>query len=101
MSNTPNPQSEAAKKLEGLTELYNDEEWRAKQDVKLIAGIEVAISTINNLTFGLSEFLGKFYQFVNDVSDNPIIAIGTDSEGYNGPTQTFGNRATRRAREKK
>jgi dynactin complex subunit len=100
-SNTANPQSEAAKKLEGLTEMYNDLEWREKQDTKLIAGIEVAITTINNLTLGLTEFLSKFYQFVNDVSENPVLFSGVSSEGYEAPTQTSGNRATRRARDKK
>jgi hypothetical protein len=78
--------------------MYNDEEWRAKQDVKLVAGIETAITTINNLTSGVGELLEKFYAFFYEVSNNPLVQIGSNSEGYTAPTQTPANRATRRAR---
>lgn len=97
-SNTSNQATDISDRLKHLTDLYNDEEWRKAQDIKLVQGIEVAIAIINNMTNGVSEFLEAFYEFVGKVSNNMLVNIGNDSEGYNAPTQTPANRATRRAR---
>ena len=98
---TSNTSSQTSDKLQALVALYQDEEWRKAQDKKLVEGIEVALNIITNLSQGVEQFLEKFYGFVYDVSNNPLVGMGSHSDGYNAPTQTPANRATRRARAKK
>lgn len=101
MSNTQKQTIDITGHLEHLIDLVNSDEWSKGQDDKLVQGIKVALSVINNMTTGVNEFLEAFYGYVEKVSNNSLVGIGVDSNGYNAPTQTSANRATRRARAKK
>lgn len=92
------PMTDVSLNLQYLTDQYNDENWRKATDSKLVEAVGIALTIINKLSNDTGELLGFFYEYVGKVSSSPLVAIGSDSDVSNAPTQTFGNRATRRTR---
>ena len=92
------PTSSVSDNLQYLFDLHSDEDWRKHNEPRLVEAIGVALNVINKLSEDTGNLLAHFYEYVNKVSLSPLVSIGSNSDVYNGPTQTSGNRATRRAR---
>lgn len=95
--------SEVAEYIGYLKEAYDNEEWRSKQDEKVVKGVGVALDMVGFFSSEVTQFLNSFFNYVREVSSSPIVQLA-DSDVSTAPTQTSapeGTRKERRARVKK